>query len=305
MKKRDFYRQMLLQEEDKRSCGDESTADLYRAVRNHFMCFSGGKELCLKDVTSALVEAFLKWLREKGLRVNTVNSYMSNLRAMYNRARRESKEKRGESPFAGIHLRQEETRKRAVPVEVIKEIAALDLKSEPKKQLAIDLALFSFMACGIPFVDIVHLTGENLVENGTVLQYHRQKTGAFIQMEVTSGMQMLLDRYKDEERRYLFPVLPEDATHEQYKSCLATENRYLKEISVMLDLPETLTTYSFRHAWASEAYRLHVAIGVISQALGHTSEKTTRIYLQKFDVSEIAKANRQVSEAVGGCLRVG
>ena len=305
MKKRDFYGQMLVQEEEKRSCGDESTADLYRAVRNHFMCFSGGKELCLKDVTSALVEAFLKWLREKGLRVNTVNSYMSNLRAMYNRALSESKEKRGESPFAGIHLRQEETRKRAVPVEVIKEIAALDLKSEPKKQLAIDLALFSFMACGIPFVDIVHLTGENLVENGTVLQYHRQKTGAFIQMEVTSGMQMLLDRYKDEERRYLFPVLPEDATHEQYKSCLATENRYLKEISVMLDLPETLTTYSFRHAWASEAYRLHVAIGVISQALGHTSEKTTRIYLQKFDVSEIAKANRQVSEAVGGCLRVG
>ena len=305
MKKRDFYRQMLLQEEDKRSCGDESTADLYRAVRNHFICFSGGKELCLKDVTPTLVEAFLKWLREKGLRVNTVNSYMSNLRAMYNRARRESKEKRGESPFAGIHLRREETHKRAVPVEVIKEIAALDLKSEPKKQLAVDLALFSFMACGIPFVDIVHLTGENLVENGTVLQYHRQKTGAFIQMEVTSGMQMLLDRYKDEERRYLFPVLPENATYEQYKSCLATENRYLKEISVMLDLPETLTTYSFRHAWASEAYRLHVAIGVISQALGHTSEKTTRIYLQKFDVSEIAKANRQVSEAVGGCLRVG
>ena len=305
MKKRDFYGQMLLQEEDKRSCGDESTADLYRAVRNHFMCFSGGKELFLKEVTPALVEAFLKWLREKGLRVNTVNSYMSNLRAMYNRARRVCREKTGESPFAGIHLRQEETRKRAVPVEVIKEIAALDLKSEPEKQLAIDLALFSFMACGIPFVDIVHLTGENLVENGTILQYHRQKTGAFIQMEVTSGMQMLLDRYKDEERRYLFPVLPEDATHEQYKSCLATENRYLKEISVMLDLPETLTTYSFRHAWASEAYRLHVAIGVISQALGHTSEKTTRIYLQKFDVSEIAKANRQVSEAVGGCLRVG
>jgi len=224
---------------------------------------------------------------------------------MYNRALPFGRGRQERSPFAGLRLKREETRKRAVPVEVIKEIAALDLKSEPKKQLAIDLALFSFMACGIPFVDIVHLTGENLVENGTVLQYHRQKTGAFIQMEVTSGMQMLIDRYKDEERRYLFPVLPEDATHEQYKSCLATENRYLKEISVMLDLPETLTTYSFRHAWASEAYRLHVAIGVISQALGHTSEKTTRIYLQKFDVSEIAKANRQVSEAVGGCLRVG
>lgn len=36
MKKRDFYGQMLLQEEDKRSYGDESTADLYRVVCNHF-----------------------------------------------------------------------------------------------------------------------------------------------------------------------------------------------------------------------------------------------------------------------------
>lgn len=305
MKKRDFYGQMLLQEEEKRSCGDDSTADLYRAVRNHFKSFSGDKGLSLKDVTPALVQAFLKWLREKELRVNTVNSYMSNLRAMYNRACRECREKIGESPFAGLHLKREETRKRAASVEVIKKIAALDLKSEPEKQLAADLALFSFMACGIPFVDIVHLTGENLVENGTVLEYHRQKTGVFIQMEVTAGMQALIDRYKNEEGPYLFPVLLEDATHEQYKTCLATENHYLKDICVMLDLPETLTTYSFRHTWASEAYRLHVPIGVISQALGHTSEKTTRIYLQKFDVSEIAKANRQVSGAIDSYLLVG
>ena len=73
----------------------------------------------------------------------------------------------------------------------------------------------------------------------------------------------------------------------------------------MLNLPETLTTYSFRHAWASEAYHLHVPIGVISQALGHTSERTTRIYLKEFDVSEVAKANRQVSETIGCYLRVG
>lgn len=305
MKKKDFYKQLLLQEQDKRLRGDESTADLYRAVRNHFKCFVGVGELSLKDVTQDLVRGFQVWLQRKGLKVNTVNSYLSCLRAMYNRVLPYPKGGQEQSPFAGLRLKREETSKRAVPVEVIKKIALLDLKKEPKKQLAVDLALFSFLACGIPFVDIVHLTEENLVENRTVLQYRRQKTGTLIRMEVSDGMQMLIDRYSSPEAHYLFPVLPENATHEQYKSCLATENRYLKEISEMLQLVEVLTTYVFRHAWASEAYHRHVPISVISQALGHTSEKTTRIYLSAFDVSEVTKANRTVSEAIGGCLLAG
>ena len=86
MKHKDFCKQMRLQEQEKRSAGDESTADLYRAVRNHFMLFTGKSELLLKDVTPQMVHAFLKWLKNKGLKVNSINSYISNLRAMYNRA---------------------------------------------------------------------------------------------------------------------------------------------------------------------------------------------------------------------------
>lgn len=305
MKRKDFCRQMATQEQEKRKCGDASTADLYRAVRNHFEHFTGGKDLSHKELTGGLVREFQAWLQQKGLKVNTVNSYLSCLRAMYNRALPYGRGQREHSPFEGLRLKREETRKRAASMEVIKKIASLDIKDEPEKQRAVDLSMFCFLACGIPFVDIVHLTEENLVEDGTILQYRRQKTGALIRMEVSESMRMLIDRYHNPESRYLFPVLPENATYEQYKACLAEQNRYLKELCVMLDLPETLTTYSFRHAWASEAYHLHVPIGVISEALGHTSESTTRIYLKKFDASEITKANRQVSEAIGSYLRVG
>lgn len=81
-----------------------------------------------------------------------------------------------ESPFSGIRLKREETVKRAVPTDVIKKLASLELKEEPGKQLAVDMALFSFLACGIPFVDIAHLTKANLEEGGKVLAYYRQKT---------------------------------------------------------------------------------------------------------------------------------
>lgn len=67
------------------------------------------------------------------------------------------------------------------------------------------MALFSFLACGIPFIDIVHLTKENLEEGGKVLAYHRQKTGVLIRMEVNQGMRLLIDRYDCPDAHYLFP----------------------------------------------------------------------------------------------------
>ena len=303
MKHKDFCKQMRLQEQEKRSAGDESTADLYRTVRNHFIHFNGSTEVALKDVTPQKVHAFLKWLKEKGLRTNSVNSYISNLRAMYNRACMGWKGRPVESPFAGIRLKREETMKRAVPAEVIRELALLDLKEEPRKQLAVDMALFSFLACGIPFVDIAHLTKANLEEGGKVLAYHRQKTGALIRMEVNEGMQLLMDRYSGTDTHFLFPVLPEDATHEQYKYCLAMENLYLKQISLSLNLEDKITTYVLRHAWASEAYHRGVPISIISQALGHASEKTTRIYLSAFDLDKMTEATHVVTESVEAVMK--
>ena len=243
MRNKDFCRLMLEQEKQKRSNGDESTADLYRATRNHFAAFirEGEKSGLLGDVTQDVVQEFVLYLKGKKLRVNSVNSYISNLRAMYNRACRGWKGRPEERPFEGMQLQREETVKRAVPVEVIKQMAALDLEEEPEKKLAVDMALFSFFACGMPFTDIVRLSGENLVEEGKVLSYRRQKTGALIEMEVSESMQLLIDRYRREDSKYLFPVLEEGATHEQYKHCLAQENQYLADVQVLLASP-TLPT---------------------------------------------------------------
>ena len=53
MRNKDFCILMLEQEKQKRSNGDESTADLYRATRNHFAAFirEGEKSGLLGDVT--------------------------------------------------------------------------------------------------------------------------------------------------------------------------------------------------------------------------------------------------------------
>lgn len=305
MKNKEFCMLMLEQEKQKRSNGDESTADLYRASRNHFASFikEKGKTILLADVTQELVQEFIVYLNGQDLCINSKNSYISNLRAMYNRACKGWKGRPDIRPFEGIQLKREETAKRAIPVEVIKKMVTLDLTEKPEKKQAADMALFSFLACGMPFVDIVHLTRDNLIKDGKILSYRRQKTGALIEMEVSAAMRLMIDRYKQPGAKYLFPVLPEEATHEQYKKCLALENKYLEDVQKLLGLSTKLTTYVFRHSWASAAYHMGISIAIISQALGHSSEKMTRIYLSAFDAEKVGEANEKVSEGLEELMR--
>ena len=65
------------------------------------------------------------------------------------------------------------------------------------------------------------------------------------------------------------------------------------------------TYYKARHGWASAAHSLNVATPFISQALGHDSEKTTRIYLSSLDNEVIDEANLAVINAVYAVPRHG
>lgn len=297
MKRNDFSELMKEQEQRKRMAGAESTADLYRAVRNRLVCFFDRKELLLKRVTASVVSDFMSFLKKEKLQTNTVNTYVSCLRAMYHRACRELGHKPKEDPFTGIRLKREETTKRAVPVETIQKIAGMSFRDEPELEVTADLALFCFMACGMPYTDMAHLTVENIHDGGKTLEYRRQKTNVLIRVELNDGMQFLIDKYACKDRFYLFPVLSANVTHEQYKKSLANFNLHLKELGKRLDLSEPLTSYVFRHSWASAAYQANMRIGFISSALGHTSEKMTRTYLAQLDIGELAKANKKV---VGG-----
>ena len=52
-----------------------------------------------------------------------------------------------------------------------------------------------------------------------------------------------------------------------------------------------LTMYVARHSWASIARSKNVPISVISEGMGHNSERTTQIYLASIDKSQIDNAN--------------
>lgn len=53
-----------------------------------------------------------------------------------------------------------------------------------------------------------------------------------------------------------------------------------------------------RHSWATIARNLNIPISVISESMGHTSEKTTRIYLDSISSNVIDRANQSIIEAI-------
>ena len=97
---------------------------------------------------------------------------------------------------------------------------------------------------------------------------------------------------------YLFNVLSgnkkrkEESAYREYQSALRLFNNRLKGLARALHLSSLVTSYTLRHSWATTAKYRGVPIEMISESLGHTSIKTTQIYLKGFGLKERTEVNR-------------
>ena len=64
------------------------------------------------------------------------------------------------------------------------------------------------------------------------------------------------------------------------QSALRRINRNLGSLGKELGLAHPLTTYVARHTWATLVEACGTATAIISQSLGHSSERVTRTYMK-------------------------
>ena len=62
----------------------------------------------------------------------------------------------------------------------------------------------------------------------------------------------------------------------------------------MLGFDIALSSYTARHSWATAARNHNIPISVISAGMGHTTEKTTQIYLDSLENTVIDQANQSI-----------
>ena len=273
--------------------GRNGTAANYKAAANAFERFLGNRELSIDELTRKNIEDFMDFQTKQGNSLNTVTFYVKQLRAIYNKAADEGYVHTAVHPFNNVKLKGNKTPKRAISKKEISRIDAFDLNGKHKHlELSRDLFMFSLYSRGMAFVDMCYLRRENI--HGNMLVYQRRKTGQWLQIKIEPPLRALLRKYADDSSVYLLPMLRDNDSYEGYRYIQRRLNKRMRQLGEMLEFGFPLTFYVARHTWATLAYENGIAMSVISEGMGHTSEKTTRIYLADLNHRIIDKANRKV-----------
>lgn len=279
---------------DLKSNGKIRTAETYQTTVNSFNRFLGNiEDISMHSFNQKLMSKYENYLQKEGLCSNSSSFYMRNLRAIYNRAVQQGITTQN-FPFKYVYTGISKTQKRAISINLFRKIKNFNSKSDQNMEFAKDIFLFSFYTRGMSFVDIAFLKKENL-KNG-ILSYKRRKTKQKLVIKWEKQMQEIIDKYDTSKSPYLLPIInkPEKDCWLQYKSAEHLVNNKLKKLGKELGLNIPLTTYVARHSWASIAKSKNIPISIISEAMGHDSEATTRIYLTTMDTSAIDNANKLI-----------
>lgn len=209
-------------------------------------------DIMLDRINSEVMEAYESWLLRRGISFNTVSFYTRILRAVYNRAvEEEIIENR--LPFRHVYTGIDKTAKRALPLQIIRKIKALNLSEAPALDHARDMFMMSFMLRGMSFIDMAFLRKDDLRHG--YITYRRRKTGQRLMIEWTKEMQLLLDKYPENASEYLLPIIRNRVKDERhtYRNMSCKINRNLKTIAKMAGVSISLSLYVARHSWASAA----------------------------------------------------
>ena len=265
-------------------------------VYNSLMKYNNHLNIYFDEIDFLWLREYEIWLKNAGLALNTIGIRFRTLRTIYNYAVTNNWVKAENYPFKKFKVSKlnEETAKRALCKKDINRIFQHECNSDYER-LAVDLFAFTYYVGGINFVDIANLTRKNIV-NGRLV-YKRQKTGKLIKIPLPQQAVELIDKYAS--GAYLFPIFNEGHKTEQAKAnrlhkVITKVNNHLKAIGEELNLPVTLTTYVARHSQATVMKKAGVATSVISQIMGHSSERVTQIYLDSFENEQIDNAMRNL-----------
>lgn len=276
-----------------------SARNLQRAL-NSFMHFLGDSDILFKQLDESLAMSYEQWLRMRKVSKNSSSFYMRTLRSAYNTAVARKLTKQA-FPFRNVYTGVERTRKRAVPEEVIISLQRLDLEQSVPLIFSRDLFIFSYCTRGMAFVDIAYLKKEDV--SGGVIRYVRHKTGQCLAIRIESCIEKIIKRYEPfvQDSPYLFPIITSDdpeVAFRQYQTALGYHNRKLKQLGKLVGEELQLSSYTPRHSWATVARNHNIPLTVISAGMGHSSEKTTLIYLDSINNSVIDDANEKILDAL-------
>lgn len=284
--------------------GKIGNAKTYKDTKRVLSLFRNGMDLYFSDINLPFLKRFEQNFRERGLTENSISVYMRGIRAVFNKALAEGYIKADIYPFHAYKVSKlkTDTAKRAITLEQMRAIA--DFRPEMSSRLfrSQQLFMFSYYCRGINFTDMALLRWSNIVNDRLV--YFRAKTGKRFSIGLLEPAKAILATYekltKHSSEDYIFPILDAEThiTPMQIDNRIEKVNKQtnsdLKTIAKELGIEVNLTTYVARHSYATIMKRGGVSTAIISEALGHDSERTTQIYLDSFENEILDEASKAI-----------
>lgn len=283
-------------------------AESFKGLKSSIILYCDNLDFLFSDIDQQWLKGYEMFLIRSGKKENTLGIRFRSLRVLYNRAVSEKLVKREYYPFDDFKVSRfhEQTMKRAISKEDVKRIMSLDLRTvttyhSPYLQLGRDLFLFSYLSCGINLTDMARLRYCDVFEGR--LSYHRQKTGRLISFQLQPMALEIIEKYRKPEATpndYVFPILDRKVhktavqIRDKVRKANKAANKALHRIGEQLGIPIDLTTYVARHSYATVLKRSGVSTAIISESLGHSSERVTQIYLDSFENSQIDEAMKNL-----------
>ena len=270
-------------------------------VYNSLIKYNKHLNIYFSDIDVTWLKKYEEWLRSAGLAENTIGIRFRTLRAVYNIALEQKIVKPDYYPFKSYKVSKlhSVTAKRAITKDNVTAVINYDYTNKGfYTQLAVDLFTFSYFMGGINFVDMAYIIHSHIIDNRLV--YTRTKTHKLIKLPLQPKAVELIQKYQTKDRPYIFPILSafhktEQQQRNRIHKVITKVNKHLKDIGEELSLPIDLTTYVARHSFATVLKRSGVNTSIICEAMGHSSEKVTQIYLDSFE-------NEQVDAAMSNLL---
>ena len=283
-------------------------AESFRGLRSSLLLYCKSLDIKFSAIDNQWLKGYELFLKKGGKAKNTIGIRFRSLRALYNKAMADEVVKKDYYPFDSFKVSQfhEQTKKRAIKREDIQRIIDLDLRTitnyrSPYLELGRDLFIFSYLSCGINLTDIARIRYSDIF-NGR-LEYHRKKTKKLISCKLQEPALKIIEKYRKKNATsadYIFPILDrkvhktETQIRDKVRKANKATNKALHKIESKLGLPIDLTTYVARHSFATVLKRSGVSTSIISESLGHSSEKVTQYYLDSFENEQIDNAMKNL-----------
>jgi integrase len=282
--------------------GREGTAANHTTVRNSLVDYFKRDKIAFSEISAVMLKSYARFLRapRKMERINQMNkifiiekvglsdvglyNHMRDLRTLFNAAREKYNDedlgiiKIPHYPFKKYKIGSPpQTRKRNIPLKVVRSIRDCDVEPGGRAELARDLFMLSFYMCGMNAVDLYYCNTENIRKGR--LEYNRSKTKerrkdkAFISVKILAEAKPLLEKYLGK--------LP--LRYSTYKGLDTALSKGMKLVTKSLDIP-AITFYWGRHTFANSARNdCRMSKDDIALALNHVDHghQTTDIYISK------------------------